>query len=368
MILGLSVVHAVGRIKETLDHLKKLLVPGGMLVLLEETKSMRWIEMVAGLKEGWWYFEDENLRKYSPLLTFDRWEEVMKEAGFKSVLTYPRDREKQEQTDCGLIIARREFTKPAADEKQQLQNRKQKLQELKRQGAGLMIAYARKDNPEEMRRAIVRVLERWGCIDGVIHFTGLDRETTSVPLTAAVVSETGQRFRSWVHGLAVLDNVLRDLDLELDFCLVMSSLSSLCGAPGLAVYSAVHLYLDAFTRHLNQQGRLPWTCVNWDDGPLADTSSGSSSLLTPARRFRILRHFLSWGKASQGIHAVGPEPLLINRLKKYPACCTNARIWQQPTKPRAIQGNRPSPKSGGKASGLTAWASMTIFSSWAEIP
>ncbi|MCP4128847.1 MAG: class I SAM-dependent methyltransferase, partial [Gammaproteobacteria bacterium] len=78
MIFGLNVVHATKRISETLGHLKTLLVPGGIIALTESIKQSRPVDMVWGVAEGWWYFEDEEIRTETPLMEAEKWEQVMR--------------------------------------------------------------------------------------------------------------------------------------------------------------------------------------------------------------------------------------------------------------------------------------------------
>ncbi|HTQ80538.1 MAG TPA: phosphopantetheine-binding protein, partial [Thermoanaerobaculia bacterium] len=81
-VVGADVVHATPRIAETLGHLRSLLVPGGLLGLTETVRRERWGDLVWGLTDGWWAFEDTDLRTTSPLLSPDTWERVLAEAGF----------------------------------------------------------------------------------------------------------------------------------------------------------------------------------------------------------------------------------------------------------------------------------------------
>ena len=55
--------------------------------------------MIWGLAEGWWIFEDEDIRRASPLLTLDQWEEVARDQGFQAVKAYPEDPGKRSETD-----------------------------------------------------------------------------------------------------------------------------------------------------------------------------------------------------------------------------------------------------------------------------
>lgn len=54
LVVAANVVHATENIKRTLDHVHKLLRPGGKLVLVEVTKPQIYIGTVFGTLQGWW--------------------------------------------------------------------------------------------------------------------------------------------------------------------------------------------------------------------------------------------------------------------------------------------------------------------------
>lgn len=103
IVLGLNVVHATRDVGETLTQLRKLLIPSGMICLVESVKSSRWHNLVWGLAEGWWYFDDK-YRQDSPLLDLLEWKMVLRDQGFADVGLFPFHAEKQLKTDSGLII------------------------------------------------------------------------------------------------------------------------------------------------------------------------------------------------------------------------------------------------------------------------
>src|SRR5664279_1876704 len=89
VILAANVVHATADLVATLERVKTLLAPGGLLVLLEITRHPRWLDLVFGLTEGWWKFSDAALRTDSPLLGAPGWRSLLEKVGFveASVLT-----------------------------------------------------------------------------------------------------------------------------------------------------------------------------------------------------------------------------------------------------------------------------------------
>ena len=78
-------LHATRDLRETLGHVKQLLAPKGLLVLLELTNTPRWVVLVFGLLRGWWKFTDTALRGADPWITQEKWKAVLREVGFTDV-------------------------------------------------------------------------------------------------------------------------------------------------------------------------------------------------------------------------------------------------------------------------------------------
>ncbi|HWM89153.1 MAG TPA: beta-ketoacyl synthase N-terminal-like domain-containing protein [Thermoanaerobaculia bacterium] len=107
LVLGANVVHATPRIEETLAHLRTLLAPGGFLLLLESVRPQRWADLIWGLTDGWWSFEDTPLRTCSPLLSAEAWQAALLRTGFEKAAALPRSAALREASDVALLVARR---------------------------------------------------------------------------------------------------------------------------------------------------------------------------------------------------------------------------------------------------------------------
>lgn len=82
IIIAANVMHATSDIRYSLQNVKSLLKPGGLLVLNEVTEVQTFHTLTFGLLEGWWLFEDEPLRLAgSPLLAAADWERLLLELG-----------------------------------------------------------------------------------------------------------------------------------------------------------------------------------------------------------------------------------------------------------------------------------------------
>ncbi|MEH1901397.1 MAG: SDR family NAD(P)-dependent oxidoreductase [Nostoc sp.] len=86
IIVAANVVHATANLPRTLTHVRQLLAPGGMLVLLEATQKQNWIDLTFGLTEGWWKFQDQDVwRPNYPLLSREKWQQLLTEMGLSQL-------------------------------------------------------------------------------------------------------------------------------------------------------------------------------------------------------------------------------------------------------------------------------------------
>ena len=85
LVVAANVLHATPRLRETLTNVRQLLRPGGWLLLLEGANPPLWGDMVFTLIDGWWSFEDTDLRPDYPLMRRERWCQVLGETGFEKV-------------------------------------------------------------------------------------------------------------------------------------------------------------------------------------------------------------------------------------------------------------------------------------------
>ena len=87
LIVASNVLHATRDLRMTLRHVRKLLAPSGLLVLVEATRRRRWVDLTFGLTDGWWRFVDQPLRTDHPLLGAEAWRALLLSAGFSAAQT-----------------------------------------------------------------------------------------------------------------------------------------------------------------------------------------------------------------------------------------------------------------------------------------
>ena len=79
IIISTNCIHATKNLIESTTNIRKMLCPDGILCLVELTQNLFWFDLVFGLLEGWWLFNDG--RKHV-LANEQLWEQNLQQAGF----------------------------------------------------------------------------------------------------------------------------------------------------------------------------------------------------------------------------------------------------------------------------------------------
>ena len=90
IILAANVIHATADLRGTLDRVKQLFAPEGLLVMIEVNQPQRWIDLTFGLTDGWWRFTDRDLRPAYPLLAQSQWLQLLTDLGFTQAAALPQ--------------------------------------------------------------------------------------------------------------------------------------------------------------------------------------------------------------------------------------------------------------------------------------
>jgi acyl transferase domain-containing protein len=137
-----------------------------------------------------------------------------------------------------------------------------KIKELEELGARVLILKADVSDEAQMQQVIREAEKQFGNINGVIHAAGeLDPQTLN---TIADMDKTlcSKQFIPKLYGTMVLDKVLGHR--KLDFCILMSSLSTVLGGLGFVAYSSANSFMDIYAQCHNKVSPVPWISVNWD--------------------------------------------------------------------------------------------------------
>jgi acyl transferase domain-containing protein len=83
VVIAANVLHATPDLRRTLRHVRRLLAPGGYVVLLEGVTKNRFADLTVGLTDGWWCFADAPLRSYA-LAGREQWMKLLAEADLEA--------------------------------------------------------------------------------------------------------------------------------------------------------------------------------------------------------------------------------------------------------------------------------------------
>jgi malonyl CoA-acyl carrier protein transacylase/acyl carrier protein len=82
LIIAANVLHATPDLEKSLASARRLLAPGGWLLLLENTGAQPWLDLTFGLTEEWWNSRDTGLRPAQPLLAASDWVSLLERMEF----------------------------------------------------------------------------------------------------------------------------------------------------------------------------------------------------------------------------------------------------------------------------------------------
>ena len=116
LVLASNAVHAVRNLPETLTHLRSLLRPGGLLVLIESTEHFTYFNITTGLIEGWRQAEDTLRSDELALIDAPTWTRALTDAGFDKAGSWPRAGTAADTVGQHLIMARAPLDGVAQDE------------------------------------------------------------------------------------------------------------------------------------------------------------------------------------------------------------------------------------------------------------
>ena len=100
IVIASNAVHATPSLTESTKNIRKFLRPDGFLMMLEMTETVYWIDIIFGLLEGWWLFDDGRQHAISHQ---SRWERELHSVGYGHVAW--TDGKRPENSIQKIIIA-----------------------------------------------------------------------------------------------------------------------------------------------------------------------------------------------------------------------------------------------------------------------
>jgi acyl transferase domain-containing protein len=161
-----------------------------------------------------------------------------------------------------------------------------------------------------------------GPIRGVIHAAAATA-ATDFPLLQDLDADVCRRhLRPKLDGTLALARVLGDR--ALDFCLLMSSISSRLGGVGFGAYAAANAFMDAFAERQAARGNAAWISAGWD-GWRFDASNPRDAAplaMTAAEGIAALEAVLAASDGGSVVVSTAHLPLRLASLRPHPATAT----------------------------------------------
>lgn len=92
LVIAANVLHATEDLRTTVANVGKLLRSAGVLLLIEGTRPLRFGDLIVGLTDGWWRFNDTELRPSHALIPARSWQALLECCGFTDITVSPEAR------------------------------------------------------------------------------------------------------------------------------------------------------------------------------------------------------------------------------------------------------------------------------------
>ncbi|KAE8141770.1 polyketide synthase [Aspergillus pseudotamarii] len=114
LVIASNVLHATPELGTALRHVRKLLAPGGRLLLQELCPKVRFINFVMGVLPGWWIGSQDS-REEEAFVSPERWNTELQKSGFAGIDKLAYDNEPPYATNATMVATvRDDDTQPSA--------------------------------------------------------------------------------------------------------------------------------------------------------------------------------------------------------------------------------------------------------------
>jgi 3-oxoacyl-(acyl-carrier-protein) synthase/NAD(P)-dependent dehydrogenase (short-subunit alcohol dehydrogenase family)/acyl carrier protein len=166
----------------------------------------------------------------------------------------------------------------------------------------------------DLRRVFDEIVSRFGTVNGIFHAAGLAQGETVRTVADTPWEEVRRHCRSKMDGAINLLELCCEKHLDLDFVVLMSSISSILGGLGHGAYGAANAFSAALAARAQRAHEARWWSIEWDTWDL-DLEHVPAVALAPREAMDVLECVLgSSDGGSQVIVSAGP---LEERLRQW---------------------------------------------------
>ncbi|MFE5459018.1 SDR family NAD(P)-dependent oxidoreductase [Nocardia sp. NPDC056564] len=168
-----------------------------------------------------------------------------------------------EQPDVNVVLLGRTGLPADPEPASQDAERTRVVAELAATGARILVLAADLGDPDALRAAFELAERQCGSINGVVHAAGLTSPETFATANKLTPELIAPHFGPKVYGTVALAEAL-DGHADLEFVLLMSSMSAILGGLGFTAYSAANAFQDRFVDSAELPVPAAWRSACWD--------------------------------------------------------------------------------------------------------
>jgi len=201
----------------------------------------------------------------------------------------------------------------AHDKEEPISRRIRAIRELEALGAKVLAIPCDVTQPHQFELALQKVQSTVTRIDGVIHAAAEMNTRAFRPASSTDCMSADLHFGPKLTATETLGRLVPQF--KPDFCMLVSSISSVLGGLNFSGYAAANSFLDAFAESQNQcQEHTRWLSVNWDGWRFDPAGRNSSELsLTPAEGAEVFRRIMEHRNATRVIVSTGDLAARLDR-------------------------------------------------------
>jgi len=175
--------------------------------------------------------------------------------------------------------------------------RAEKLKKIEAAGGEVMFANVDAADAQQLRKTIADAQPRFGPLKGIFFNPNTASEDVN-PLRSIDPEKCSARLRQTARELANLESLTEET--ELDFCVLISSLSTIVGGRGEIVSAAANHIVDTFAQTQKQNATGCWMSLNLDLKHLRNDAGSPAELrITRDQAAEVFRRVLSLNTISQ---------------------------------------------------------------------
>jgi acyl carrier protein len=165
---------------------------------------------------------------------------------------------------------------------------------------------------EDLAAALETTQDRFGSIHGIIHAAAEMETNAFQPVSHTTEANAALHFGPKMDATEMLGELV--VKFKPDFCMLVSSISTVLGGLNLSAYAGANCFLDAYAERQNQrQLDTRWMSVNWDGWRFEEGASRVEHYLTPAEGAEAFRRILERRNAPRVVISTGDLEARIER-------------------------------------------------------